>query len=388
MIISPVSNSGLITDPALTMLFYITCGMTVVYGLGLLMVALGLFRLPRKKTATQPFVSVLVACRNEQDHMQPLLHALVEQTYPRHRYQIIIADDASTDETAGRIVDFINNNPAMTIKRLAVQNRDQVVSPKKNALSQAIAHSSGELLLFTDADCRPGPDWIAGLVQYFTPETGMVIGFSPYELPGLAGFSQRLMAIESLSLAALAAGTTGWGRPATCSGRNLAYRRTVFDEVNGFEHINRFVSGDDDLFLKLVVQKRKYRVRYALHPRTIVPTFVLKSWRSFFQQRLRHASKGFHYGWRMTLVLTAVWLYNFLLLFLFCTPWRGYSIILFSVKALSELPLLIGFAIKMKRWSCFSVWPIAAVLHVVYVTLFGSLGPFIKFNWKGTVAPS
>ncbi len=355
--------------------------MTAIYGLCLILFSLGLLR-RQNKSVLQPFVSVIVACRNEQENITPLLHALTRQNYPSTRFEIVLANDASTDETGQRISAFFKTNPSVAIKKISVQNRDQAASPKKNALSQAIAFSTGEVLLFTDADCRPGPDWIASIVQYFSPDVGMVIGFSPYELPSLQGIGQRLLAIESLSLAALAAGTTGWGRPATCTGRNLAYRRKVYDELGGFKEIAQFVSGDDDLFLKLVVQRTRYRVRYALDSRAVVPTLILTNGRHFFQQRLRHASKGFHYGWRMTSVLAGAWLYNFLLLGLLLTPWRGYAIMLFLVKAFSELPLLLGFAAKMNRVSYFTVWPLAAFLHICYVVVIGALGPFLKFNWK------
>lgn len=355
---------------------------TILYSFSFFLIFWGLYRCKAPTNTSQPKVSVILACRNEQEHILPLLEGLALQTYPQTQFEIIIADDASTDATVARACAFAQNHPQMEIKIISIQNRAQVVSAKKNALAQAIAVSRGELLLFTDADCRPLSGWMRGLVQHFSPETGMVIGFSPYELPALRGLGRRLMALESLSLAALAAGTCGWGRPATCTGRNLSYRRSLYDQVGGYRDIEKYVSGDDDLFLKLLLQRTTFRVRYALSAEAIAPTFFSDGWQHFVQQRLRHASKGLHYGACMTTVLFVAWLYNFLLFAALWTPIYKYGLILWAGKALAELPLLLAFSIKMKRWGYLIVWPIAAWLHVIYVVFFGALGPLVKFSWK------
>jgi cellulose synthase/poly-beta-1,6-N-acetylglucosamine synthase-like glycosyltransferase len=360
---------------------YIPIVLTLLYGVSLLVVFAGLFRLRSSSTSQQPMVSVIIACRNEQEHVVALLTALAEQTYPAERYEVILSDDGSTDATAAKAMAFGCQQPRLQLKLVQVKNRDQVVSAKKNALAQAIAASRGELLLFTDADCRPSPDWVAGLTACFTPDVAMVIGFSPYELPNLTKPFHRLLALEALSLAALSAGTAGWGRPASCSGRNLAYRRTVYDRVGGFTQIAQFVSGDDDLFLKLALSAG-FRVGYALAPELAVPTFLPASGGQFFHQRLRHASKGLHYGPAMTVVLMTAWVFNLMLLASLFTPYRQAGLILWAIKAIAELPLLLGFAIRMKRLAYFTLWPIAAIAHVLYVVVFGGLGPLLKSNWK------
>ncbi|HPN33728.1 MAG TPA: glycosyltransferase [bacterium] len=363
-------------------LLYITVLLTVLYSLSLLFIFAGLYRDKPRKSDQRPMVSVIIACRNEERHVTPLLQALSQQTYPQDLYEILLSDDGSTDATAERASAFSRNSGSAAVRVISVQGRDKVISAKKNALAQAIAASRGELLLFTDADCRPSPHWLQGMTSRFTPEVAMVIGYSPYELPSLNTLGSRLIALEALSLAALAAGCSGWGRPATCTGRNLGYRKSAYEQVGGFRDIAGFVSGDDDLFLKLVL-KHNLRVRYALAPELAVPTYIPPSAGHLIRQRLRHASKGFHYGPVMTGVLFSAWLFNFLLLTALFTPYRRYGLILWTIKAASELPLLLAFAGKMKRLACFTVWPIAAIVHVFYVVLFGALGPFCQVSWKG-----
>lgn len=371
----------------MTFLFYILAFLTALYMLAMLFIAAGLFKVTAAQAMDTPFVSIVIAARNEEDNIAPLLAALAAQDYAPDKFEIILVDDASTDATALRITAAISTYRHLTIHHLLVRNRAEVLSPKKNALAQGIAQARGEILLLTDADCRPQPTWISSMVRHFDKDVGLVIGFSPYELPALQGMGGRLMAIDALSLAALSAGSSGWGRPATCSGRNLAYRKCVYDQVGGFKEISQFISGDDDLFLKLVSQKTRWHIRYAYSAATVVPTMMLNSVHQFVQQRIRHASKGFHYGWRMTSILACAWLFNALLLALLLTGFWYKILLLWGLKAVAELALLIPFAQKMNRMHYMTIWPLAALLHVPYVVVFGALGSLVKYRWKD-VQPS
>lgn len=366
--------------------------LTILYIVALLFIVQGLRRLkPPPTSAEQPFISVLIAARNEAAHITPLLEALDRQEYPRDRYEIVIIDDASNDTTVEQILAWQCSHPGSPLRLIHSQGREQVISPKKHALAQGIAAARGEILLFTDADCLPLPTWISALQACFTPEVGMVIGYSPYEIPPPRSLGERFLALESLSLAALAAATSGWRRPATCSGRNLGYRKTVWTEVDGFAPIAGFISGDDDLFLKLVLERTRWQVHYALTPEAIVPTRLLTSGRAFFRQRLRHASKGFHYGIKMTSVLALAWLFNLLLLAgaiqsLCQSPVDPRPWLAWAGKSAAELLLLVHFAKPMRRLHFLWIFPLAEILHAGYVVLFGALGPLSRIHWKETAA--
>ncbi|MBN1560385.1 glycosyltransferase [candidate division KSB1 bacterium] len=363
--------------------FILTLGvLTVIYLAALLWIFLGLDRLRLTATAESPFVSVVVAARNEQENIPQLLNALTQQSYPADRYEIIIVDDQSTDLTASMVARPDDER----IQLLQTANRHQIISHKKNAINLGIQKARGEIILLTDADCRPPAYWVEGIVRLFTPDVGMVIGFSPCELPRLSLPFGYLLALESLSLAAIAAGTAGWGVPATCNGRNLAYRKKVYQEVGGFAKIQNFISGDDDLMLKLV-QRTRWHIRYAYTPQLVVPTMLVRNIVQFAHQRLRHASKGFHYDPQKVIGLLILYVYNLLLLAIVPLAllqqknlWAPALFI--GLKAISEFVVLFRFAAKMKRLHYLIVFPLAELLHVPYVVIFGALGQFIKFKWK------
>ncbi len=364
---------GYIFTLALLSLFYI---------LALLLILAGLNKLRLSTSGEEPFVSVIVAARNEEKNIGALLTALRRQNYPSQNYEIIIVDDQSEDRTAQIVHSFEDER----IHLLETTNRHNIISPKKNAITLGIQKSKGDILLLTDADCLPPPGWIDGIVRLFTPDVGMVIGFSPCELPKLHFPLGHLLAIESLSLAAVAAGTAGWGQAATCNGRNLAYRKKVYEEVGGFANIQHFISGDDDLMLKLV-QATDWAVQYAYDARLTVPTRLAEGAGQFANQRLRHASKGFHYNLSKVIGLLFVYLYNLMVfltiplaLFHHISWWM--PVFFISLKALFEFILLYQFAATMRRRHLLWIFPIAELLHIPYVVIFGALGPFKKFKWK------
>jgi cellulose synthase/poly-beta-1,6-N-acetylglucosamine synthase-like glycosyltransferase len=361
--------------------------LTLGYILLIVITIIGLFRLKKPGSTVKPFVSVVVAARNEEQNIQSLLSSLLCQDYPSTQYEIIIVDDDSGDQTFQSVRRTAQKQSHPPIHLIRSENREGVTSPKKHALSQGIQHSGGEWILLTDADCEPPRSWISGICQYATPETGMIVGYSPPDLFENRTFWQSFFQLDALSLAAMSAGTTGWGSPITCNGRNLAYRRSVFDQVGGFSQIEQYVSGDDDLFLQLVRHQTSWNIAYAYTADTVVPTHPPNSLKTFFHQRIRHASKGFHYHTRKTIVLSLVYLYNLLLLItlpisVFAPHTHPGPLMCWVGKTFFEWILLAAFANRMKRLPLLRGVLLSAPLHLVYVVVFGALGQWKSFQWK------
>ena len=95
---------------------------------------------------------------------------------PDDLLEIIVVDDRSTDDTAARIDQWARRLPHLSRVSVTQQNCD---CPKKNALWQGIKNARGDIIFTTDADCQPGPDWIASALAHFAPDVGMVIGHAP-----------------------------------------------------------------------------------------------------------------------------------------------------------------------------------------------------------------
>ncbi|MBN1782967.1 glycosyltransferase [bacterium] len=355
--------------------------LALTYAMILVFLRTGVKRLRPGKSKDIPFVSVVVAARDEEENIRACISALQRQTYPGQAYEIIISDDRSSDGTAAIVQEMAKADNRIRLVRI----RDEQVgmAPKKRALKQGIDSAKGEILLFTDADCVAEPGWISGMMRHFDTDTGLVAGYGPLTRYRSASFFEKLTALDALALAGVAAGTFGLGFPLTCSGRSLAYRRSLYDDISGFSRIAGFVSGDDDLLLHMARGRTGWKMRYCAEPGAFTETAPPHSLRQFAAQRTRHASKGFHYPAGLILGLSGVYILNVLILTgIFIPALRSGAAAGFLVKCAAEFMLIHAMAGHVGQRSLLRVFPAAMFLHVPYVVLFGLWGQIGRFEWK------
>lgn len=252
-----------------------------------------------------PGVSVIICARNEYENLQKLIPALCQQNF--HRFEIIVVNDKSTDETKGYLA-----NEKENIKNLKIVNIDHTpphINSKKYALALGIKLAEYDTLLLTDADCMPASsNWISVMSQEFkNSSTKIAIGFSQYaSAKGLLNlfirFETLYTAIQYLSLALA-------GRPYMGVGRNLAYSKSFFLEKKGFkDHLN-ITGGDDDLFVNKNASNENTGV--VIGSESIVFSEPKKTWKEYFKQKKRHLSVGKHYRLKDRVRLSLLFLSQF-----------------------------------------------------------------------------
>ncbi|MBN2028614.1 glycosyltransferase [bacterium] len=356
--------------------------LTLLYCAVLIWLIRGLPQLTGGQCRSQPSVSVIIAARNEEKNIGHCIRAILEQRYPIDQYEIIIVDDRSEDRTAEIVKEIMEKHPH--VKLISIKKSDRSVSPKKYALEQGISQATGDIILTTDADCTVQPGWIEALVRHFSQDVGLVAGYSPLVCQSHPSLFHQLIALDALALAAVAAGSFGGNDPLTCNGRNLAYRRSAYDQTGGFHTICHLVSGDDDLLLHQMKKKTDWKMRYAIEKDSVVFSIPPQGFKAFFHQRIRHASKGRYYPKMLKMGLVMVYLFNLsLLVLLFLQLWIMLFAIL-GIKSLFEFLLLVHAARIFHQKRSLLYFPLAAILHIPYVVLFGAWAQFGKFNWKET----
>jgi len=331
----------------------------------------------------KPFVSVVVAVRNEEHNIARLLTTLVNQTYLSDQFQIIIANDGSTDGTASIVEKF--SQKWDKIKLLNVTGREKAVSSKKNALSQAIEIADGEIILSTDADCQVGKYWIESMVSCFD-DNEMVIGFSRTKLAdwAKASFIRKFEHFDFIAMLFAAAGAISSGKYFSCSGQNIAYKKAAFNKVGGFEKIKHLISGDDVNLMQLF-RKSRMNVRFAFTDHSYVYTRPIKNIGKFLSQRSRWTS---NMKWQILLnpeffvYLLSVFFITFLQIIILFHFWQlGIGLLL--MRMLLEIIFLkYGYEVfgeDKKKLMFYPVWFIMQPLYIIAVAVMGSLN---IFSWK------
>lgn len=359
-----------------------------LYALMLAVLSFGLwFYRPKRFYQKKYFLSVIVAARNEENRIGRCIEHLTAQSYPRDHYEVIVVDDRSSDQTASVVREF--QKEFNRVRLISIKELSTTIAPKKNAIQEGIKAAQGEILICTDADCRPDERWLEAMSGLFTDEVGMVVGFSPIEPRKRFSLFDRFIALDSIALASVAAAGSALGVTLTATGRSLAYRKRVFDEVGGFSKIARFISGDDDLLLGLVRQTQ-WKTAYCMEEKSMVYTDPPESFRSFIHQKIRQASKTRHYGFKTITGLILIYLLNASLitylpakaLYAESTDFLWFYVMLWVLKAVSDFLILSIGAARFKKWNFLIFYPAVALIHPWYITVFGAWGLFGKFRWK------
>jgi glycosyltransferase involved in cell wall biosynthesis len=121
-----------------------------------------------------PRVSVVVPYRNAKAFILNLLESLLNQNYPKNRYEIMLVDDGSTDGSSGMITKAMKQQrETCSVKTLRFKDGG---GPAR-ARNLGIKHSKGEIIAFTDADALPDKNWLRELVYGFNNDlVGGVMG--------------------------------------------------------------------------------------------------------------------------------------------------------------------------------------------------------------------
>ncbi|MFH7244404.1 MAG: glycosyltransferase [Spirulina sp.] len=113
-----------------------------------------------------PYVSLLVAAKNEEAVIQRLVTALCNLDYPTHRYEVWIIDDYSTDGTAQRLQELRQRYPQLRVLHRAAN----ATGGKSGALNQVWPDTQGDIIGVFDADAQVPKDLLRHIVPMFAAE--------------------------------------------------------------------------------------------------------------------------------------------------------------------------------------------------------------------------
>lgn len=248
---------------------------------------------PDVPDAALPFVSIVVAARNEERALPRCLDALLALDYPRERLEILIANDHSTDGTAEVVAAYRARDPRVHVLRVP----DPVghLRGKAHALHTAIEAAEHDLIFITDADCAPPPEWARRIAAYFAdPHTGIACGHTYIaDREGKHPELDRIQALDWVFLLTIAGVLVESGRPVTAMGNNMALRRQAYRAVGGYPGLPFSVTEDYELF-RAICDADGWTVRFPIDPGVRNYTLPLVDFRGLYEQRKRWARGGIH----------------------------------------------------------------------------------------------
>ena len=122
-------------------------------------------------------VSVIVCARNEEANLMELIPIIMEQEF--QKFQLIVVNDSSWDDTADILKALQISYPSMHI--IEINEDKQIMQGKKFALTLGIKAAMYEVVLLTDADCRPtSSNWITEMTRGVGERKEITLGFSGY----------------------------------------------------------------------------------------------------------------------------------------------------------------------------------------------------------------
>lgn len=334
------------------------------------------------KISTPPIaVSVVIALRNEQHNISPLLQSIKKQSYPY--FNCIFVNDHSEDTTYSLLKSNIKDNKKFSLLTLS---KDE--NGKKVAIRKGIKSSDAELIITTDADCTHHPHWIEKIVAYYIAFNKPLMLSGPVRFSPFKNFEQKCMTIEFGSLILTGASSIALKKPNMCNAANLTFQRKAFIEQNDYDKHLHIPTGDDEFFMHQIAQSNPSMIKFIKDKEVIVNTPPPSSMKSFIHQRIRWASKWRHYhnkGPQGEAIFIFLLHFSFLGAIIQLLSGNGQ----WNIFAFAFFLRILGeyiFNKKVLVWQGdqeLSKWvPFVSIFYPFYAIIIGLLATFTKYSWK------
>lgn len=209
------------------------------------------------------FISVVIPIYNGEQDVLELIECLKSQSYPPNEVEYLLVDNCSQDQTLKLIQNLLKNSADLGINLQLLQENH--IQSSYAARNRGIKSAQGDIIAFTDADCRPQKDWLVNLIQPFLKNdaeshSNKLVGIVAGEIVAVP--SQNLLEQHAESEKTLSQIHT-LNHPFCPYGQtaNLAIRRSLFSEVGLFRPYLT-TGGDADLCWR-ILRQTDYQIEFA-----------------------------------------------------------------------------------------------------------------------------
>ncbi|WP_317040575.1 glycosyltransferase [Pedobacter psychrophilus] len=327
-------------------------------------------------------VSVIICARNEAVNLQKYLPFILEQNHPN--FEVVVVNDCSYDNSEDVLKVFTEKYKHLKIVK--IEEHPRFKTAKKFAATLGIKAALNEIILFTDADCKPeSENWIIEMTAHYQNEkTEIVLGYSPYFkhkglLNGLIRYETFQTALNYFSYALN-------GMPYMGVGRNLSYKKSLFFKNKGFASHMHIPSGDDDLFVN--ENSNPSNTVIEVSKESQVWSEPKLTWGSYWKQKTRHLGAGKAYKAQDKKNLTfqtgsAIGFYLFLVLCLIFKIELLVVAIVFFIRFFAQIFVYYKALKKLRNKDLIWWFIILDPFYYIYLTSINITGVFRKKTvWK------
>jgi len=334
------------------------------------------------------FVSVIVPARNEEKNIKNCINSILNSNFPKEKYEIIIVNDRSTDNTLFEITELANKNPNIKICDIKSETEKRNLQGKPGAIKVGIDAASGDIIMMTDADCTVNKNWILTIVNSFNAnqndaqkkKTGMVCAYTDVKSDKMFHYFQ---AAEWTYMHTFACAGIGMDVVLGCFGNNISITKEAYNKIGGFDNLEFSVT--EDFVLLQAIFQAGFGVKYLCDKNATVETLPVETFSEYMSQRKRWSIGAKALGWKaFVYVLSSVCLWfaiifsaisgNFYLMAIsIVLRFLGDALILFPVFDILENRYL-------KKWIPFSVCFYSLIELILPFTLLSS-----TVKWKDQV---
>lgn len=227
-----------------------------------------------------PFISILLAVRNEVHTVNHTLNSLEALNYPKDKYEVLMGDDSSDDGSTKilKTWDKETNN----FFYISIESNKDNLDAKANVLAQLADKARGDYFMVTDADALVPETWIEKHLACFKSGTGIQSGFSLVKPDGF--FSSMQMLDWGLALGMVKI-VSGWNLPVTGVGNNMIFSNEAYQKVGGYRSIPFSITEDFALFREVV--KNGYGFQQLANEESLVRTYAISGFWNLLNQRKR-----------------------------------------------------------------------------------------------------
>ncbi|WP_242094917.1 glycosyltransferase [Aestuariivivens sediminicola] len=263
-----------------------------------------IFKKPAQLTACEAPVSVIICAKNEAENLKRFLPDIIHQNHPV--FEIVLINDSSNDDTLEVMKTFAEQHA--NIKIVDVKAVETFWGNKKYALTLGIKAAKHNLLLFSDADCKPvSKHWIREMLSHFNGQKSIVLGFGGHTKVKRS-LLNKLIRFETLTTAVRYFSFALHRMPYMGVGRNMAYKKELFFDANGFINHMRVKSGDDDLFINQVATPGNTAICFSKNSFTASPPKT--NFKEWLNQKRRHITTASYYRFKHKILLALIYAFQ------------------------------------------------------------------------------